>query len=958
MNDIPCSVCGSTDLNLVDGFYYCVECGTQDVNVRETIVGESFFADGTKLLATGKKFSIMIKEGIQMSAEWYKWHAYNFILYGLTEELIKLGAKQSIKTKVLWIWTRYMKKFQEKDEEEKENLETQSKIEDNTTKRRKRSKSPDSLNGTTSSDSDDDNNNIPAKYIKNIAIITKGLLLAILYLALNFDKCSIQLSHLFRYIKEDRLSLFKCTKFVPKEIETNLIPCWKNFCQCKCDYKSNTILHYALTCVKVLDLGYPILPDFNKMINTYIKELCLPNDFKNLVYSLLLYQPYKFKMNKITIKKMVRIPDYETIAMSYILLALKMCFGLDGAYEIQTSNVINQINNKENHWKSYKIGMYTESTERLFSFDEWTRFLQFRKILICQYYLPMARHYNLEVNDFILMEHLGERKKRHIKLRDEVTMDILNKIPYQNNMNVIPKSEFPPSLTPMSTYTNIILNIVPNDEIRLLLSEDFTQYNLKYATENIKLINLNENIITGINELNIKIQSDLDRNIDVKRSDNTMVFVRNCENKNWLKTKQPTLEHINDKTIDSKVFESSINETDVKIEDIKQEDIKFEYFEEEQEGINIFDDNFDFLLKDDKSITDEQPNLNMEELNHSMGQLNTFDESELNIDENNFNKEAIINELIALALKKYKIKLPKDYVPRPRKRKAEKTEITESLPKKRRIRTVDIKQKINNMIGSYYSHIETDILTKVTERVKDAFERQENNLDVTNEHLTNNVSDDLSHEQTNITDHLVNTGNIEENNSIDNLNSTNIEQNEDLDDNLNKDSDFDAKTHDISQLYIKLNDIEVDESLVIDKDPVIDEIILNKIEKSTKELDNLDEPVTALRKNKLSLCLSDDSCDELKQHEDNKDYFPHLINDSTQINKFNYWLRFYKNDCITRYSHAYLKFDSELKEQFPASFCFVLNECANIIGCSTYHLYKDMQNLEKMIFGKLKKIHR
>ncbi|KPJ19345.1 hypothetical protein RR48_01979 [Papilio machaon] len=126
MNDIPCNVCGSTDLNLVDGFYYCVECGTQDVNVRETIVGESFFADGTKLLANVKKFSVMIKEGIQMSAEWYKWHAYNFILYGLTEELIQLGAKQSVKTKVLWIWTRYMKKFQEKEdeeEEEKENLE-------------------------------------------------------------------------------------------------------------------------------------------------------------------------------------------------------------------------------------------------------------------------------------------------------------------------------------------------------------------------------------------------------------------------------------------------------------------------------------------------------------------------------------------------------------------------------------------------------------------------------------------------------------------------------------------------------------------------------------------------------------------------------------------------------------------------------------------------------------------
>ncbi|KPJ19344.1 hypothetical protein RR48_01978 [Papilio machaon] len=677
---------------------------------------------------------------------------------------------------------------------------------------------------------------------------------------------------------------------------------------------------------------------------------------------------------------MVRIPDYETVAMSYILVALKMCFGLDGDYEVQISNVVDKINNKEGHLKSYKIGMYTESTERLFSFDEWTSFLQFRKILICQYYLPMARHYNLEVDDYVLMEHLEERKKRPIKLRDEVTMDILNKIPYQNNINVIPKNEFLPSLTPMSTYTDVLLNIVPNDEIRLLLGEDFTQYNLKYAIEDNKLIDDVENernIITGIDESNIKVEPELDRNIDVKRSDTSMVYVRNCENKNWLKTKPPTLEHIKqineDESIDSEDhgYESSMNETQVKTEEfIKEEDTKLEYFEEEQEGVNIFDDDFDFMVKDEKSITDEQPNFNMEELNCSMGQLNTLDESEFNsdidVDDNNFDKEAIINELISLALKKYKIKLPREYVPRPRKRKADNIETGERLPKKPRIKTGDVKQKINDMIGAYYSHVEIDILNKVTERVKDNFERQENNqnVNISENSTMNDIAN--NHEQINEADYnLVNTTeNMEENNSIDNLNGTNIDENQDFEANLNKeDPDFDAKTHDISQLYVKLNDnVEIDESLVINEDPIIDEIIISKIEKlSTKvTTNNIDEiKVNSVRKNKISFYLSDDSCDEeIKQQENNernKDFFPLLINDPTQMNEFNYWLRFYKNDCISRYTHAHFKFDSEIKEQFPASFYFVLNECANIICCSTYNLYKDMQNLEKMIVGKLKK---
>lgn len=65
MSDQPCNVCGSTDLNLIDGFYYCVECGTQDVNVRETVVEQTYLADGTLALTGGKKFSITVKDGLQ-----------------------------------------------------------------------------------------------------------------------------------------------------------------------------------------------------------------------------------------------------------------------------------------------------------------------------------------------------------------------------------------------------------------------------------------------------------------------------------------------------------------------------------------------------------------------------------------------------------------------------------------------------------------------------------------------------------------------------------------------------------------------------------------------------------------------------------------------------------------------------------------------------------------------------
>lgn len=61
MSSNPCNVCGCTDLNLVDGFYYCVECGTQDINVRETVV-EHVFADGTFAHASTKKFTTVLQD--------------------------------------------------------------------------------------------------------------------------------------------------------------------------------------------------------------------------------------------------------------------------------------------------------------------------------------------------------------------------------------------------------------------------------------------------------------------------------------------------------------------------------------------------------------------------------------------------------------------------------------------------------------------------------------------------------------------------------------------------------------------------------------------------------------------------------------------------------------------------------------------------------------------------------
>ena len=64
MKTNPCKICGSTDLSLVDGFYYCVECGTQDVEARETVVEKTLLADGTVAQSAVRKITTALKDSL------------------------------------------------------------------------------------------------------------------------------------------------------------------------------------------------------------------------------------------------------------------------------------------------------------------------------------------------------------------------------------------------------------------------------------------------------------------------------------------------------------------------------------------------------------------------------------------------------------------------------------------------------------------------------------------------------------------------------------------------------------------------------------------------------------------------------------------------------------------------------------------------------------------------------
>lgn len=59
---------------------------------------------------------VMYKFNIYLYADkelgWTSWELYNFVLIGLTNELIELGAPVDIKITVLQLWARYLGKLE------------------------------------------------------------------------------------------------------------------------------------------------------------------------------------------------------------------------------------------------------------------------------------------------------------------------------------------------------------------------------------------------------------------------------------------------------------------------------------------------------------------------------------------------------------------------------------------------------------------------------------------------------------------------------------------------------------------------------------------------------------------------------------------------------------------------------------------------------------------------------
>ncbi|CAL7938177.1 unnamed protein product [Xylocopa violacea] len=104
-----CRICGSTDFYKEAGYYFCQTCQTQNEDIREEVL-ELRVDSTTKLRKTRIKQLKSDISGEELG--WTSWELYNFVLIGLTDELIELGVPADIKLTILQLWATYLGKIE------------------------------------------------------------------------------------------------------------------------------------------------------------------------------------------------------------------------------------------------------------------------------------------------------------------------------------------------------------------------------------------------------------------------------------------------------------------------------------------------------------------------------------------------------------------------------------------------------------------------------------------------------------------------------------------------------------------------------------------------------------------------------------------------------------------------------------------------------------------------------
>ncbi|KAK0165020.1 hypothetical protein PV328_003578 [Microctonus aethiopoides] len=574
-----CVLCGGLEFYLEAGYYFCTECQTKHEGKREEVA--DFRIDPTTRLRRTRIRKDKSSSGEEQIVGWTSWEQYNFILIGLANELIELGASMDTKMTLLQLWATYLgklevaftsmnkkimprlaRRFNKKDAEIIYGRLRQK-------KKKKRSKSGSSVVSASSmvssfvsggssraemgkqkkklitseydkymqsQNSDTDahsmtnqsstsiassgsdtsirggekikfnkyarqeakkvkimaksmsktkrkkfkEKHVTASYSAGPQIITMAKIWGLVYLALRINDDKIHLSDMLRYSREGHISYYRVEHLLPPEVTLNKAEINNLNPVKEISHKGlRRIFAKLANFLRVFQLPHPNLLS---LMQRYVTELQLPNGILVYAERMMARSPPNMEFNM----KSHLLPNYEGRAMAFIIVAMKILFGLDGITEYEISRVIDKINT---------VGQERGELEsRLFNFCEWQRYIECRRCILVKEHFPTklrrdpyssgSSHLYINFIQSIQSKNEGDEPKP-TKFKNLISEDLANimkqsverlndNMPLGKNVVV-----FPPSLTSQHDYLQQLL-ADPDKDLPSILRQDFSTTKVGY----------------------------------------------------------------------------------------------------------------------------------------------------------------------------------------------------------------------------------------------------------------------------------------------------------------------------------------------------------------------------------------------------------------------------------------------------------------------------------------------
>lgn len=113
LDDMQCEVCGEKTFQEREGYFYCIECGTQKQQIQAVDLTAD---DNFNETAAGKHTSRVIRQPKDLAKtgdnDITSWEFYNYVLRGFVQELLDMGAKPELKLMTLQVWAAYMSQME------------------------------------------------------------------------------------------------------------------------------------------------------------------------------------------------------------------------------------------------------------------------------------------------------------------------------------------------------------------------------------------------------------------------------------------------------------------------------------------------------------------------------------------------------------------------------------------------------------------------------------------------------------------------------------------------------------------------------------------------------------------------------------------------------------------------------------------------------------------------------